>query len=100
MQNLPLHNSAQSADRKPRSVGGGGAEARSVFLGVQILRGLAALLVLLQHDGVIMVERALDPSFKIEFGQCGVDIFFAISGFVMVLVTAESWAAPEWRGRF
>jgi hypothetical protein len=78
MQNLPFHKRAQSTDRKLRSVSDGGTQDRSVFLGVQILRGLAAFLVLLQHDGVIMAERALDPSFKIEFGQCGVDIFFAI----------------------
>lgn len=64
---------------------------RELFLGVQILRGLAALLVVLQHDSVIMAERAFDPSLKFDFGQCGVDIFFAISGFVMVLVSAGSW---------
>jgi exopolysaccharide production protein ExoZ len=62
-----------------------------LFLGVQILRGLAALVVVLQHDSGAMAERAFDSSLKFDWGQCGVDIFFAISGFVMVLVTAGSW---------
>jgi exopolysaccharide production protein ExoZ len=62
-----------------------------LFLGVQILRGLAALVVMLQHDSVAMAERAFDPSLRFDWGPCGVDVFFAISGFVMVLVTAGSW---------
>ena len=100
MQNLYFHNSAHSTDRKPRSVSGGGMQDRSVFLGVQILRGVAAFLVLLQHDGVIMAERALDPSFKIEFGQCGVDIFSPSADLSWCLSPPNPGAAPEWRGRF
>jgi exopolysaccharide production protein ExoZ len=71
-----------------------------LFLGVQILRGLAALVVVLQHDSVAMAERAFDSSLKFDWGQCGVDIFFAISGFVMVLVTAGSWGRMGVAGPF
>jgi exopolysaccharide production protein ExoZ len=83
-----------------RATGAGNTGVRSTFLGVQILRGAAAFLVLLQHNSLIMSERVLDPSLKIEFGQSRVDIFFAISGFVMVLVTATSWGCSGVAGPF
>lgn len=49
---------------------------------------------MLQHDSVAMAERAYDSSLRFDCGQCGVDIFFAISGFVMVVVTAGIWGRP------
>jgi len=59
--------------------------------GLQVLRGLAALLIVFIHLGVaesrygsLLGFRFLD-GFRI--GTAGVDIFFVISGFVMVLVT-------------
>lgn len=61
---------------------------------IQALRGFAVLAVILFH--LIIIERKygggniLLPGF-LEFGMFGVDLFFVISGFVMVTVT---------RGRF
>jgi exopolysaccharide production protein ExoZ len=58
------------------------------FEDIQALRGLAALGVLLFHlDGV---ERLFLPTARLlpewlAVGRCGVDLFFAISGAVMVL---------------
>ena len=62
---------------------------------VQALRGIAAILVALYHCAGIQKE-ALDPSRMAEIsllsgiwdrGYAGVDLFFVISGFIMVYVT-------------
>jgi len=61
---------------------------------IQALRGVAVLVVVLFH--MMLVEKkyggavSILPGF-LEFGNFGVDLFFVISGFVMVTVT---------RGRF
>jgi len=63
--------------------------------GIQMLRGIAAMLVVFHHLGV-MAKAHGDPGSILhrahlaEFGACGVDMFFCISGFVMmVAVTTE-----------
>lgn len=54
------------------------------FIGVHALRFFAAALVVLTHASFYVHER-LDPAFEVwNFGNIGVDIFFVISGFVMV----------------
>lgn len=56
---------------------------------IQSLRGLAAFLVLLAHLGPLEQKHGGDtilPSF-LRFGVSGVDLFFVISGFIMVYVT-------------
>jgi len=66
--------------------------------GLQVLRGLAALMIVFLHLGVaegrygdLQGFRFLD-GFKI--GAAGVDIFFVISGLVMILVTWNRSASP------
>jgi peptidoglycan/LPS O-acetylase OafA/YrhL len=55
--------------------------------GIQSLRFVAALLVVVTHSTLYAGER-LDPSIQIwHFGEIGVDIFFVISGFVMIIST-------------
>lgn len=62
----------------------------SVILPVQYLRGLAALMVVWHHSrGQIPALEALIPA----GGASGVDLFFTISGFIMV-VTTQSSAGP------
>ena len=58
-------------------------------IGVQILRGIAATLVVFHHS--LEESRAISPSIApewlIRFGASGVDIFFVISGFIIYSVT-------------
>jgi len=56
---------------------------------IQILRGVAAIAVVLHHFAVITrpfspVHSLLRYRFLADIGACGVDIFFCISGFVMM----------------
>jgi exopolysaccharide production protein ExoZ len=68
-----------------------------MILGIQYLRGLAAIMVAAQHARFNVPGAEHYPS----FGLAGVDIFFVISGYVMALTTShlqpqtliESWHA-------
>lgn len=70
---------------------------------IQALRGLAVLSVVAFHAQI--VERkysggdALLPAF-LDVGRSGVDLFFVISGFVMVMVTHGRAGQPGETGRF
>ena len=57
------------------------------FLSIQALRAVAALLVVLYHAFELWGLRVdpAAPGVKWINGAAGVDIFFAISGFVMVV---------------
>jgi exopolysaccharide production protein ExoZ len=58
---------------------------------VQVLRAIAALMVIATH--VSRVNPLLPDSFG-KFGAHGVDIFFVISGFIMVFTTAMKPVSP------
>ena len=76
---------------------------RKGYIGVQVLRGLAAMLVVLFHAAILADERfgtrgghIFGPFFRAGAG--GVDIFFPISGFVMVISTVGLLGEPRaWR---
>ncbi len=55
------------------------------LVGIQLLRGIAALLVVFEHYVGTSVERgfAIDGLQGTGVGHVGVDIFFVISGFIM-----------------
>ena len=58
------------------------------FPGVNALRGLAALLVVVQHAGSFAAQATNTPQadvLKLDFGTLGVLMFFTISGFVIGL---------------
>jgi exopolysaccharide production protein ExoZ len=58
------------------------------FPGLQVLRGFAALLVVVQHAGFFAAQTAganVTNLVKIDFGTLGVLMFFTISGFVIGL---------------
>ncbi len=55
---------------------------------IQLLRGVAALMVVVFHLVVKMQPFGFDGS-QVSFLQGGVDIFFVISGFIMVHISRE-----------
>ena len=65
---------------------------------IQALRGLAAFLVMLAHLAIIERKYSQDTLLPeiLGFGLSGVDIFFVISGFIMVYVT-HKWAGQAAR---
>lgn len=66
----------------------------SVVLPIQYMRGVAALMVVWHHArGQLPGLSALLPN---GFGAHGVDLFFVISGFIMVLTTTSTETTP-WR---
>lgn len=66
----------------------------SRFLGVQALRAVAALLVVLFHlQSVTRVGFGVDWQ-GLSFGAAGVDLFFVISGFVMVVTATRAQQGP------
>lgn len=58
-------------------------------IGIQILRGIAAMLVVFHHslEESLAISAKIAPDWLIRFGACGVDIFFVISGFIIFSVT-------------
>ena len=70
-----------------------------VILPIQYLRGVAALMVVWHHAaGQVAGMSALVPW---RFGTSGVDLFFVISGFIMVVTTSGNGTRPVdfWRRR-
>ena len=61
---------------------------------VQVLRGLAALGVVVAHaQGELIYRDAPNPLPSLEWGAFGVDVFFVISGFVMAYASANAFGS-------
>ncbi len=59
---------------------------------IQALRAGAAFLVVLVHLGGLSAYYQHFPHIRIFwYGSFGIDLFFVISGFIMVYITAERW---------
>src|SRR5687768_12090847 len=56
---------------------------------VQALRAAAAFLVVFVHLQALATALGLGPT-AFEFGNSGVDVFFVISGLIMVLTTQRT----------
>lgn len=68
---------------------------------IQALRGVAALAVALLHlAGLQMLEGLRADTGLYRYGWLGVDVFFIISGFIMVWVTRNMSGSPQVAGRF
>jgi exopolysaccharide production protein ExoZ len=68
--------------------------------GLQVLRGIAASLVVLHHFAGIYKDGIPGHSWIYasglgNLGRCGVDIFFVISGFIMVYTTGRKAGADD-----
>ena len=61
------------------------SEHKHTYTGIQALRFVAAMLVVLAHSTAMVNERMHLDMFKWRAGWSGVDIFFVISGFVMAI---------------
>lgn len=73
------------------------SEGFSYSPGLQLLRGLAALMIVFLHLGVAEARYGSDGWRFLEgfrVGAAGVDIFFVISGFVMMLVVKNKQTSP------
>ena len=73
---------------------------RKTFYGVQLLRGLAAILVVCFHVASNLSAPASSTAGFAGFpilveGNGGVDLFFLISGFVIVWTTKDNWQKPH-----
>ena len=68
---------------------------RPHLIAIQALRGIAALVVTLGH-AVTEVQQARDhfPGLPFDFG-IGVDIFFIVSGFIMVFTSLSTAGTPS-----
>lgn len=69
---------------------------------LQALRGIAALLVVLTHARYYLLETPLHSVAEAMFrpGALGVDLFFIISGFIMVYTTTDSDGSVGYTVRF
>jgi peptidoglycan/LPS O-acetylase OafA/YrhL len=71
---------------------------RGKLLGIEAVRGLAALMVVLFHAGTLLAgpkdygRLAFGGMFA--FGRAGVDVFFVLSGFIITLVHAPDVGRP------
>ena len=64
----------------------------SKFVGIQLLRALAAILVVIWHLGFYARTVAgidVSPPMFLQFGYAGVDLFFVISGFIICYIASS-----------
>jgi exopolysaccharide production protein ExoZ len=60
-----------------------------MFYGIQFLRGVAAIMVVIFHSGLeLQTKVGTNVRSFTTVGAAGVDIFFVISGFIMIQTTA------------
>ena len=79
---------------------------RRLFPWVQALRAIAALAVAFEHNAMEVILGGRDTNgllaavYHVMPWSSGVDIFFVISGFVIVHASADLFAKPGGGGRF
>lgn len=79
----------------PRPAGVTAAAPPRHLSNIQILRGVAAVMVLVYHIGNELGDRGFPGAYPdVSAGSAGVDVFFVISGFIMVHSTAAAFARP------
>lgn len=78
------------------------AKPSSRIVGIELARGVAAILVIFYHT-----SRHIDQAYRLpwlrvlfQFGHSGVDLFFVISGFVITFVHFNDIGCPERLARY
>jgi len=66
----------------------GPTASRPTYFLIQVLRAIAALMVVVFHTTTMLADRNALPVREWVNGASGVDIFFVISGFVMTVSSA------------
>ncbi len=61
------------------------------FMGVQYLRAIAALMIVAFHAVNVVRDRIDANAWQLNIGNARVDVFFAISGLMIVLTTYRHW---------
>lgn len=84
----PQDSAGSSVDRNSVRRNASGTHGTGLLYNLQVLRGIAALLVVWAHAREVLPSGLL-PSW-LPAGFAGVDIFFVISGFVMIHTTRGS----------
>jgi peptidoglycan/LPS O-acetylase OafA/YrhL len=86
---------AQGASSRPRSH----CDHLPVLDG---LRGLAILAVMIYHQTILTSDNTIDQIFLrfAEFGWCGVDLFFVLSGFLITGILLDAREAPHYFKNF
>jgi peptidoglycan/LPS O-acetylase OafA/YrhL len=72
--------------------------ARGILPGIQLLRGVAAAMVVLSHTNTMMSHPEFFSRSPFGFaltGEFGVAIFFVISGFIIAYVSLDAQLAPR-----
>ncbi len=66
---------------------------KNTLYSIQVLRGIAATLVVIFHSYIHLQARNIIPNLPVlvDSGRAGVDIFFVISGFIMVYISGENF---------
>ena len=80
---------------------GAGRGAMRQVASIQVLRGIAALAVILFHARLELAWRHIAvPLPELTVGAAGVDLFFVVSGFVMVHASRALFGSPRSVGPF
>jgi len=79
----------------PAGAGGNPVMTHKTLNTVQALRAIAAAGVLAYHVVYVMGHRAGYSLNDSSLGESGVDLFFVISGFIMIYTTAGSFNEPN-----
>ena len=86
---------AQSGDKYMK-------DQRHILLWLQSLRGIAALLIVVCHSRLFLPDQwqqALSVDFFVPLAM-GVDLFFMLSGFIMVVTTQDFCGGGQYAWRF